>query len=64
MIMNCELIIMITIFGINMVKKEVRKPLCALCLLCALCANAQRMDDVAEHSKYIQAVDEYVPAPV
>jgi hypothetical protein len=25
--------------------------------------SAQRMDDVAEHSKYIQAVDEYVPAP-
>ena len=27
------------------------------------CAWAQRMDNVAEHSKYIQAVDEYVPAP-
>ena len=26
-------------------------------------ASAQRMDDVAEHSKYIQAVDEYCPAP-
>ena len=25
--------------------------------------NAQRMDDVTEHSKYIQAVDEYCPAP-
>ena len=25
--------------------------------------NAQRMDNVAEHSKYIQAVDEYRPAP-
>ena len=25
--------------------------------------SAQRMDDVAEHSKYIQAVDEYRPAP-
>ena len=26
-------------------------------------AGAQRMDDLAEHSKYIQAVDEYRPAP-
>ena len=26
-------------------------------------AKAQRMDDVTEHSKYIQAVDEYRPAP-
>ena len=26
-------------------------------------ASAQRMDDVAVHSKYIQAVDEYRPAP-
>ena len=26
-------------------------------------ARAQRMDNVAEHSKYIQAVDEYRPAP-
>lgn len=26
-------------------------------------AQAQRMDDVPTHSKYIQAVDEYVPAP-
>ena len=26
-------------------------------------ASAQRMDDVTEHSKYIQAVDEYRPAP-
>ena len=26
-------------------------------------AGAQRMDNVAEHSKYIQAVDEYRPAP-
>ena len=26
-------------------------------------ASAQRMDDVTEHSKYIQAVDEYCPAP-
>ncbi len=26
-------------------------------------ANAQRMDDVTVHSKYIQAVDEYRPAP-
>ena len=26
-------------------------------------ATAQRMDDVAVHSKYIQAVDEYRPAP-
>ena len=26
-------------------------------------ASAQRMDNVAEHSKYIQAVDEYCPAP-
>jgi len=26
-------------------------------------AGAQRMDDVVEHSKYIQAVDEYCPAP-
>ena len=25
--------------------------------------HAQRMDDVSEHSKYIQAVDEYRPAP-
>ena len=25
--------------------------------------SAQRMDNVAEHSKYIQAVDEYRPAP-
>ena len=26
-------------------------------------ASAQRMDNVAEHSKYIQAVDDYCPAP-
>ena len=26
-------------------------------------SSAQRMDDVAEHSKYILAVDEYCPAP-
>ena len=26
-------------------------------------ASAQRIDNVAEHSKYIQAVDEYCPAP-
>ena len=26
-------------------------------------ATAQRMDDVAKHSEYIQAVDEYRPAP-
>ena len=26
-------------------------------------AKAQRMDDVTEHSRYIQAVDEYRPAP-
>ena len=25
--------------------------------------HAQRMDDISEHSKYIQAVDEYRPAP-
>ena len=25
--------------------------------------HAQRMDDVTVHSKYIQAVDEYRPAP-
>ena len=31
--------------------------------LASSCAWAQRMDDVSEHSKYIQAVDEYVPAP-
>lgn len=35
----------------------------ALCLLLPLAVCAQRMDDVAEHSKYIQAVDEYRPAP-
>lgn len=32
-------------------------------LLGTLTAEAQRMDDVTEHSKYIKAVDEYVPAP-
>ena len=32
-------------------------------LFTSLPLSAQRMDDVAEHSKYIQAVDEYVPAP-
>ena len=31
--------------------------------LLPLSVSAQRMDDVAEHSKYIQAVDEYRPAP-
>ena len=31
--------------------------------LSPLLAGAQRMDDVAEHSPYIQAVDEFVPAP-
>ena len=36
-----------------------------LVLLSVLCnhADAQRMDDVPVHSKYIQAVDEYRPAP-
>ena len=31
--------------------------------LSLITSSAQRMDDVAEHSKYIQAVDEYRPAP-
>lgn len=35
----------------------------ALLLLCPFSVSAQRMDDVAVHSKYIQAVDEYRPAP-
>lgn len=29
----------------------------------ALTVQAQRMDNVTEHSKYVKAVDEYVPAP-
>ena len=33
-------------------------------LMLAACGlQAQRMDDVAEHSKYIKVVDEYRPAP-
>ncbi len=32
-------------------------------LLFTLTAQAQRMDDKTKHSPYIQAVDEYVPAP-
>ena len=35
----------------------------AACLLAAATATAQRMDDAPVHSKYIKAVDEYVPAP-
>ena len=33
------------------------------CLFTFLPLSAQRLADVAEHSKYIQAVDEYRPAP-
>jgi hypothetical protein len=32
-------------------------------IISPLSSFAQRMDDVTEHSKYIQAVDEYRPAP-
>ena len=34
-----------------------------LCLFALLPLRAQRMDDVAVHSRYIKAVDEYRPAP-
>ena len=35
----------------------------AFCLFSLVPLSAQRMDDVAVHSQYIQAVDEYRPAP-
>jgi len=35
----------------------------AVMAMIAVSAQSQRMDDVAVHSKYIQAVDEYRPAP-
>ena len=40
-----------------------KKILMILALMGTLTAEAQRMDDVTEHSKYIKVVDEYVPAP-
>ena len=40
-----------------------KKILMILALMGTLTAQAQRMDDVTEHSKYIKVVDEYVPAP-
>jgi len=40
-----------------------KKILIILTLTCAVTMQAQRMDDVTTHSKYIKAVDEYVPAP-
>ena len=44
--------------------KEMKKLIViTLCLFANLPFWAQRMDDVAVHSKYIQAVDEYRPAP-
>ena len=46
----------------NMVK--VRWMVILFTIHCSLfTTSAQRMDDVPEHSKYIQAVDEYRPAP-
>lgn len=40
-----------------------KKILIILTLACVTTMQAQRMDDVTTHSKYIKAVDEYVPAP-
>ena len=40
-----------------------KKLLLLIVAIVAINSRAQRMDDVAEHSKYIQAVDEYRPAP-
>jgi hypothetical protein len=40
-----------------------RKNILLCAMLLPLLAQAQRMDDVAVHSKYIKAVDEYRPAP-
>lgn len=40
-----------------------KKILIIFTLTCAVAMHAQRMDDVAAHSKYIKAVDEYQPAP-
>ena len=46
----------------NMVK--VRWMVILFTIHCSLfTVSAQRMDNVPEHSKYIQAVDEYRPAP-
>ena len=44
--------------------KEMKKLIIiTLCLFVLVPLWAQRMDDVAVHSKYIKAVDEYRPAP-
>ena len=40
-----------------------KKTIIFLALACSGALQAQRMDNVATHSKYIQAVDEYLPAP-
>jgi len=40
-----------------------KKLLLLILAIATINASAQRMDDATEHSKYIQAVDEYRPAP-
>ncbi len=46
-----------------MMDKTMRKIFLSILLVCSLTIDAQRLDDVDEHSKYITAVDEYQPAP-
>ena len=44
-------------------RNDMKKYLLLCILTLPMTAHAQRLDNVAEHSKYIKAVDEYRPAP-